>query len=125
MFTHVINTAKERVWIASPYFVPEEGIVHALQLACLRGVDVRILIPDKSDNVMADMAAASFFEDLAAAGITFYRFTDGFLHAKSVLVDDLSAGIGTANFDNRSFRLNFEIMAFVAEPAFIELVKDM
>jgi cardiolipin synthase len=125
MFTHAINTAKERLWIASPYFVPEEGIVHALQLASLRGVDVRILIPDKSDNAIADMAAASFFEELAAAGITFYRYTDGFLHAKSVLIDDLVAGIGTANFDNRSFRLNFEIMAFVAEPEFIELVQNM
>ncbi len=125
MFTHAINTAKERLWIASPYFVPESGIVHSLQLASLRGVDVRILIPDKSDNPMADMAAASFFEELAAAGVTFYRYTDGFLHAKSFLVDDLAAGIGTTNFDNRSFRLNFEVMAIVSGPEFIELVQDM
>ncbi len=125
MFTHAINTARERIWIASPYFVPEAGIVHALQLAALRGVEVRMLIPDKSDNPMADMAAASFFEQLAAAGITFYRYTDGFLHAKSLLVDDLAAGIGTANFDNRSFRLNFEIMAFVADPVFIQQVEGM
>jgi len=99
--------------------------VHALQLASLRGVDVRILIPDKSDNPIADLAAASFFEELAAAGVRFYRYTDGFLHAKSFLVDDLVAGIGTTNFDNRSFRLNFEIMAIVSEPEFIELVQDM
>ena len=125
MFPPAINTALQRVWIASPYFVPEEGIVHALQLASMRGVDVRILIPDKSDNVMADLAAMSYFEDLAAAGITFYRYTDGFLHAKSILIDDLSAGIGTANFDNRSFRLNFEIMVFVADPEFIGLVQEM
>jgi len=125
MFTHVINTAKERLWIASPYFIPESGIVHALQLASLRGVDVRILIPDKSDNAVADMAAASFFEELAATGIEFYRYTDGFLHAKSFLIDDLAAGIGTTNFDNRSFRLNFEVMAIVSGPAFIELVQEM
>ena len=125
MFTHAINTARERIWIASPYFVPEEGIVHALQLAALRGADVRILIPDKSDNRIADLAAASFFEGLAAVGIRFYRYTDGFLHAKSMLIDDLVAGIGTANFDNRSFRLNFEITAFVAEPDFIERVEEM
>jgi cardiolipin synthase len=125
MFTHVITTARERVWIASPYFVPEEGIVHALQLAALRGVDVRILIPDKSDNPVADLAAVSYFEELAATGITFHRYTEGFLHAKSMLVDDLVAGIGTANFDNRSFRLNFEITAFVAEPKFIGEVQDM
>ena len=88
-------------------------------------VDVRILIPDKSDNPMADLAAASFFEELAAVSVTFYRYTDGFLHAKSFLVDDLAAGIGTTNFDNRSFRLNFEIMAIVAEPEFVELAQDM
>jgi len=125
MFTQAINMAEQKIWIASPYFVPEEGIVHALQLAALRGVDVRILIPDKSDNRMADMAAMSFFEELAAMGIRFYRYRDGFLHAKSIMIDDLSAGIGTANFDNRSFRLNFEVMAFVREPDFVQQVKAM
>jgi cardiolipin synthase len=125
MFTQAINVAEEKIWIASPYFVPEEGIVHALQLASLRGVDVRILIPDKSDNKMADMAAMSYFEGLAATGVKFYRYRDGFLHAKSILVDDLIAGIGTANFDNRSFRLNFEIMAFMRDPDFIQQVQTM
>jgi len=125
MFTLMISIAKERLWIASPYFVPEEGIVNVLKLAALRGVDVRLLIPDKSDNVVADMAAMSYFEDLAEADVKFYRYTDGFLHAKSMLIDDLVAGIGTANFDNRSFRLNFEITAFVNDPAFINEVDDM
>jgi len=125
MFTHMINTSVRRMWIASPYFVPEEGVVHALQLAALRGVDVRVVIPDKSDNPVADLAAASYFEELAATGVRFFRYTDGFLHAKSMLVDDLAAGIGTANFDNRSFRLNFEITALVAEPVFIDQVQDM
>jgi len=125
MYTHAISTAKERIWIASPYFVPDEGVIHALQLAALRGVDVRLLIPDKSDNRMVDLAAASYFDDLANVGVKFYRYTDGFLHEKTMIVDDLAATVGTANFDNRSFRLNFEITAIVAEPSFIESMEKM
>ena len=125
MYTQAINTAKERIWIASPYFVPDEGVVHALQLAALRGVDVRLLIPDKSDNRLVDLAAASFFDDLANVGAKFYRYKDGFLHEKTMIVDDLAACVGTANFDNRSFRLNFEITAIIAEPDFIEEMAKM
>ena len=125
MYTHAINTAKERIWIASPYFVPDEGVIHALQLAALRGVDVRLLIPDKSDNRMVDLAATSYFDSLANVGVKFYRYTDGFLHEKTMIIDDLAAAVGTANFDNRSFRLNFEITAIVAEPEFIEQMEKM
>lgn len=125
MYTHAINTAKERIWIASPYFVPDEGVIHALQLAALRGVDIRLLIPDKSDNRMVDLAAASYFDSLANVGAKFYRYTDGFLHEKTMIIDDLAAAVGTANFDNRSFRLNFEITAIVAEPEFIEQMEKM
>jgi cardiolipin synthase len=125
MYTHAINTAAKRIWIASPYFVPDEGVVHALQLAALRGVDIRLLIPDKSDNRMVDLAAASYFDDLANVGAKFYRYTDGFLHEKTMIVDDLAATVGTANFDNRSFRLNFEITAIIAEPGFIEEMEKM
>lgn len=125
MYTLAINTARERIWIASPYFAPDEGVIHALQLAALRGVDVRLLIPDKSDNRMVDLAAASYFDSLANVGVKFYRYTDGFLHQKTMVIDDLSAAVGTANFDNRSFRLNFEITAIVAEPEFIEQMEKM
>jgi len=125
MYTHAINTAMKRIWIASPYFVPDEGVIHALQLAALRGVEIRLLIPDKSDNRMVDLAAASYFDDLANVGVKFYRYTDGFLHEKTMIVDDLAATVGTANFDNRSFRLNFEITAVIAEPDFIESMENM
>lgn len=125
MYTHAINTATERIWIASPYFVPDEGVIHALQLAALRGVDIRLLIPDKSDNRIVDLAAASYFDDLANVGVKFYRYTDGFLHEKTMIVDDLAAAVGTANFDNRSFRLNFEITAIISEPGFIDSMEKM
>ena len=124
MFTHVINSARERVWIASPYFVPDEGLMNALRLAALRGVDVRILIPDKPDHMLVYLAAFHFYEEMKDSGITIHRYTAGFMHGKSILVDDVSA-IGTANFDNRSFRLNFEITAFFLDPDFTAEVEAM
>ena len=125
MFMTAINAAKERLWIASPYFVPDESIMNTLHLAALRGVDVRILIPDKADHLLVYLAAFSYFEEVAGTGIKFYRYMDGFLHQKVLLVDDDIAAIGTANFDNRSFRLNFEIMAVVADTAFASEVEQM
>jgi cardiolipin synthase len=125
MFTHAINSATERIWIASPYFVPDEGLMSALQLAGLRGVDVRILIPDKADHPLIYLAAFSYFDDALAAGVQFYKYADGFMHQKVILVDDVAASVGTANFDNRSFRLNFEITAMVADSTFVEEVEHM
>ena len=125
MFIHAINTAQERIWIASPYFVPDEGVMAALQLAGLRGVDVRILIPDHPDHLLVYLAAYSYFDEASRTGVEFYRYTDGFLHQKVVLIDDRSAAVGTANFDNRSFRLNFEITANIADAAFVDEVERM
>ena len=125
VFTGAINTARQRVWIASPYFVPDDAIVQALQLAGLRGVDVRILIPEKTDNMLVTLAAYAFFEQVKAAGVKLYRYQDGFLHQKVVLVDDALATVGTANFDNRSFRLNFEITAAIVDAEFATEVADM
>ena len=109
LHTQVINTAQERLWIASPYFVPDHATIAALQLACLRGVDVRIIVPDKTDNALVTYATYIYFQLIAPCGAKFYRYTDGFMHQKVFLVDDRIAAVGTANFDNRSFRLNFEI----------------
>jgi cardiolipin synthase len=125
MFMSAINAAEERLWIASPYFVPDESIMNSLHLAALRGVDVRILIPDKADHLLVYLAAFSYFEEAAGTGIKFFRYTDGFLHQKVVLVDDEISAVGTANFDNRSFRLNFEIMAVVADPTFAAEIEQM
>ncbi|MGB5366276.1 MAG: cardiolipin synthase [Polyangiales bacterium] len=125
MFVHAINTAQKRIWIASPYFVPEHSVIVALQLAGLRGVDVRILIPDKPDHMLVYLAAYSYFDDAGRTGAKFYRYQDGFLHEKAMLIDDDVATIGTANFDNRSFRLNFEITAAIADSTFISKVEEM
>ncbi|MBW4936020.1 cardiolipin synthase [Marinobacter sp. F4206] len=126
MFTHAINDAQERVWIASPYFVPDQTVLHALQLAGLRGVDVRILIPDMPDHYLVYLAAFSYLENAGRTGVRFFRYTDGFLHQKVMLIDNRTATIGTANFDNRSFRLNFEITAAITNnPGFIDQVEKM
>ena len=90
----------------------------ALKIAKLRGVDVRILIPDKPDHLLVYMSAFAFVGEMIAAGIGIYRYQPGFMHQKVFLVDDTVAGIGTANLDNRSFRLNFEVTAIVADDAF-------
>jgi cardiolipin synthase len=125
MFVHAINSATDRIWIASPYFVPDESVIGALQLAGLRGVDVRILIPDKPDHLLVYLAAFSFFDEASRTGVKIYRYIEGFMHGKSMLVDDAVAAIGTANFDNRSFRLNFEITAFFSDSAFAAQVERM
>ena len=125
MFLHAINSAKSRIWIASPYFVPDESIVNALQLAGLRGVDVRILIPDKPDHLLVYLAAFSYFDEAGSTGVRFFRYTKGFLHEKVMLIDDQTATVGTANFDNRSFRLNFEITAVVLDRAFAATIEQM
>ena len=125
MFLHAINSARERIWIASPYFVPDDAILSALQLAGLRGVDVRILIPDKPDHLLVYLAAFSYVEDAARTGVQFYRYPDGFLHQKVMLIDDSVAAVGTANLDNRSFRLNFEITALIADRAFAAEIEQM
>ncbi len=125
MFLQAINLAKDRLWIASPYFVPDAGIISALQLAVLRGVDVRIMIPDNPDHHTIAFATYAIFDDIHRAGINFYRYTEGFLHQKVMLIDDRFAGVGTANFDNRSFRLNFEITALVVNPDFIQKMETM
>jgi cardiolipin synthase len=125
MYIHAINSARERVWLASPYFVPDKPVTDALQLAGLRGVDVRILIPDKTDNAMVGLAAYSYVDDSSLTGGKFYRYGAGFLHEKVMLVDRTTAMIGTANFDNRSFRLNFEITAVISDAAFAAEVESM
>jgi len=125
MFHHAINSAKKRIWIASPYFVPDDVILSALQLAGLRGVDVRILIPDTSDHLLVFLAAYTYFEDVAETGVRFFRYTDGFLHQKVILIDDEIATVGTANFDNRSFRLNFEITGIIGDRDFASEIEKM
>lgn len=110
-FISCIAAAKERVWIATPYFVPDTDVLSALKLAALRGIDVRILVPDVIDHKVPWLAAFAYFDEVRDVGVSIWRYTEGFMHQKTVLVDDAIAAVGTTNMDNRSFRLNFEAMA--------------
>ena len=125
LFQQALQSAQRRIWIATPYFVPDGAVLGALNLAALRGVDVRLLIPDRSDSRIVDAAAESFLEPLLGSGIRVYRYRGGFLHSKHLVVDERLGAVGTANMDNRSFRLNFEVTAVVADPRFARQVAAM
>lgn len=120
-----ITSAKRRIWIASPYFVPDEQVLGALQLASLRGVEVRILLPGKADHLWVDLASYASYPVAERAGIEICRYQAGFLHQKILLVDDEFASVGTGNLDNRSFRLNFEISLVVMDIGFATEVEAM
>ena len=124
-FLNCINHATDRLWIASPYFVPSMKIMSALQLAALRGVDVRVMIPDNPDQILVYYAAFSYLETADLSGIKIFRYKAGFMHQKVMLVDNRYACVGTANLDNRSMRLNFEVTALVCNAKFIGEVDAM
>ncbi|HLT44437.1 MAG TPA: cardiolipin synthase [Luteimonas sp.] len=104
-----IHAASRRVWLATPYFVPGEAALMALTSAALGGLDVRVLVPRVSDSRLVTWAARSYFDELMAAGVRVYEYGPRMLHTKALLVDDELAIFGSANFDSRSFRLNFEV----------------
>jgi cardiolipin synthase len=111
MFFAAINQATSRVWLTTPYFVPDDAILSALVSAAMRGLDVRVIAPRRGDSRLVDLAARSYFPDLLAAGARVYEYLPRFLHAKTFVIDDDVSIIGTANLDNRSFRLDFEVAA--------------
>ncbi len=112
-FQTLIHQARHRLWIVSPYFVPDPPIVQALQLAALRGVDVRIMLPELVDKQIIKLSSYTAIKESLPHGVQFYYYQRGFLHQKVLLVDDDISAVGTANLDNRSLRLNFEICAVI------------
>ncbi|MDH4225099.1 MAG: phospholipase D-like domain-containing protein, partial [Deltaproteobacteria bacterium] len=105
--------ARTRAWLMTPYFLPDESFQAALINAALKGVDVRVIIPHRSDNSLVDLASRSFFVPLIEAGVKIFLFHQGMLHAKALLVDDDWSAVGTANMDVRSLRLSFEAGALI------------
>ena len=109
----MLFAATHRVWVVTPYFVPDETLVRALELAARRGVDVRLIIPDHSNHLAADLARGSYLHQVHDAGGQVFRFVPVMIHAKLVLIDDDLAVIGSANMDLRSLFLNFEVALFL------------
>jgi cardiolipin synthase len=109
----LIFAASRRIWIITPYFVPDEMLARALNLAARRGVDIRLIIPQRSNHLSTDLARESYLRDLHEAGGKVYLYQPVMMHAKAILFDDQLAVIGSANMDNRSLFLNYEVALFL------------
>lgn len=115
VFFEALNQARKSIYLTSPYFIPDEPILRALECAALRGVDVRIIVPQKSDVILARQAAISHFAGLISVGVKVYEYKPSMLHAKTLIIDDMLSIVGSANMDIRSFRLNFELNALILD----------
>ncbi len=115
---YAVSRAAQRVWIETPYYLPSETLNAALQEAALAGIDVRLMLPERSDSRVVDLASHSYLDDMMQAGVKIAFYTPGFLHSKLLLIDDDLAVVGSANMDFRSFEHNFEVNAFVYDRAF-------
>ncbi|KGF12881.1 cardiolipin synthetase [Peptostreptococcus sp. MV1] len=123
-FFSAISQAKKRVYIETPYFIPDESLLKAIKTAALSGVDVRIIFPQKIDHYIVNIASYSYFEEIMKAGGKVYLYQNGFIHSKVFLVDDELASIGSSNMDLRSFMLNFEVNAFIYDKEYVNMVAD-
>lgn len=112
-YIRIIQKAKHHIYVQTPYFIPDEALLLALQMAAMSGVDVRVMIPCKPDHMFVYWATYSYMNELLDAGVKCYLYTPGFLHAKGISVDGRVSCFGTANMDIRSFKLNFEVNAMI------------
>lgn len=124
VYYYAIATAQKSVHLTSPYFVPNESLLTALKTAALSGVDVKLLLPAKPDHKIVFWAAMSYMEELMEAGVEFYLYKKGFIHSKVVTIDGLVSVIGSANMDQRSFQLNFEVNALVYDREITKRLED-
>jgi cardiolipin synthase len=125
VYLSVIQDAKKRLWLASPYFVPSSPLLYDICHAALRGVDVRIILPQMADHLMPWLSSFTYYPKLRAAGVKVWRYQPGFMHQKVLLADDDFAIVGSINLDYRSFMLNFELSAAVHDRAFASDVETM
>lgn len=129
-YIKMITSAKKSVWIQTPYFIPDASLLDSLRIAALSGVDIRIMIPNKPDHPFVYWATYSYIGEMLKTGAKVYIYDNGFIHAKTIIVDHEISSVGTANIDVRSFRLNFEVNAFIYDEQIAHLLsksflKDM
>lgn len=115
-----LAVAKERIWITTPYFIPDASVAMALKTAAMSGVDVRVIVPLVPDTYLVHAATLSYVDEMMSYGVRFWQYARGFIHAKVVIVDKLMASVGTANMDLRSFFSNFETNALLFHDERIE-----
>lgn len=124
-YIKLINSAKKYIYIQTPYLIPDDSVMEALDIAVSSGVQVRIMIPSMPDHAFVYRATQYYAKDLTNIGAELYQYNDGFLHAKTVVIDDMVASVGSANFDFRSFKLNFEANAFIYDTAVAVSLKNI
>ena len=122
---NIIIGAKKYIYMQTPYFLPNESLFQALQMAALSGVDVRLMVSRKSDSSYVDPPSRSYYADLLEAGMKIYWLQDKFVHAKTMVTDDMLSVIGSANLDFRSFETNFEINCYLYDPQIAQLNKEI
>lgn len=124
MFTAITNAAN-CIYVTTPYFIPDDEVIKAFQIAARSNIDVKLLVPKKSDSWISEYATNSFLERLLEAGVEIFQYTKGFIHAKTMVVDDSFSTIGTANMDYRSFNINFEVNALIYHKKTNETLKNI
>lgn len=123
-YLKMISIATETVYLQTPYFIPDESVLDALRIAALSGTDVRIMMPDRPDHPFVYWAGMSYVKQLLDSGVKAYTYDNGFLHAKTIVIDEIAASVGSANWDVRSFRLNFETNAVMYHPEVAKTLKE-
>lgn len=116
-YLKMITSARKSIYIQTPYFIPDSSVLDALRVASLSGVEVNVMIPNKPDHMFVYWATLSYIGEMLRAGAKVYQYSNGFVHAKTLVVDEEIASVGTANIDFRSFKLNFEVNAFIYDEA--------
>lgn len=112
-YIKMISSARKSIYIQTPYFIPDASLLDALKIAALSGVEVNIMIPNKPDHMFVYWATYSYIGEMLKVNANIYIYENGFIHAKTLIVDEEVSSVGTANIDVRSFRLNFEVNAFI------------
>lgn len=125
VYHRAVSSARKRVFIQTPYFLPTEGLLRALQAAALAGVDVRVMMPRHSDSAMLTYASQSYVAESMRAGIKFFLFEAGMLHSKTIVIDDDISVVGSTNFDFRSFEHNFEASMFIFSSEFNQRLRKV
>ena len=120
-----ISNAKKYVYIQTPYFLPNESILNAIESAALAGVEIKLMIPFRSDEKISYEASMSYMGSILKAGVEVYQYTKGFIHSKTIVIDDEIAIIGSANIDLRSFEQNFEVSAFIYNETHSKHLKEL
>lgn len=118
--TQAIMLAQKQVLITTPYFIPDASFIDALKITSMSGVKIKLIVPGISDSKLVNAVSNSYYEELMEAGVEVYKYQKGFVHAKTIICDDMVSFVGTANLDQRSFELNFEIHAIVYGKTFTE-----